>query len=394
MRLDASGNLGLGVTPSAWGGDFKAVQIGTSGGSIANDDWNGFTEILNNVYGSARNTYTRIQSLGATRYSQQFGTHAWYSVGAGSGGATVSFTQAMTLDVSGRLGIGTTSPSSLLHVNSGTSGTQTIANFAAANYNSPSSRTYIQIGTQFGDGSSRIGSVNTTGNQSALVFQTQSATSGVWNDAMYINGSANVGIGTTSPFTKFHVSAGYGLVNNGYSWAVFNSSSNGFAAQFGAADDVAFASTGNNAIISATGSNAILFGTNNTERMRINSSGLVSINTTQSRAQLNVKRSSSGATVRGLGLYNNIGDSVNTGISLDFYVNNGDDDRCARIISTQSTAGLYADLRFFTSNNAAPVEAMRIKQNQIINLSNVPSSASGLSSGDVYKDGSGFLKIV
>jgi hypothetical protein len=109
MTLTNSGNLGLGVSPSAWGGDFKAVQIGTSGGSIANDDWNGFTEILNNVYGSARNTYTRIQSLGATRYSQQFGTHAWYSVGAGSGGATVSFTQAMTLTANGELCVGRTS---------------------------------------------------------------------------------------------------------------------------------------------------------------------------------------------------------------------------------------------------------------------------------------------
>lgn len=116
LLLNASGILGLGVTPSVWGADFKAVQIGTSGGSIANDDWNGFTEILNNVYGSARNTYTRIQSLGATRYSQQFGTHAWYSVGAGSGGATVSFTQAMTLNASGNLSIGNTNDTFKLDV--------------------------------------------------------------------------------------------------------------------------------------------------------------------------------------------------------------------------------------------------------------------------------------
>ena len=135
-------------------------------------------------------------------------------------------------------------------------------------------------------------------------------------------------------------------------------------------------------------------GAANLERLRITSGGFVSINTTQSLAQLNVKRSSSGSIVRGLGLYNNIGDSVNTGISLDFYVNNGDDDRCARIISTQSTSGLYADLQFHTSNNALPVERMRIKSSGVINFSNVPSSASGLSSGDIYKDGSGFLKIV
>jgi hypothetical protein len=95
--------------------------------------------------------------------------------------------------------------SSSVTASSSTTGTQTIANFAAANYSSPSSRTYIQIGTQFEDGSSRIGNINTTGNQSALVFQTHAAASDVWNDAMYINGSGLVGIGTASPVTALTI---------------------------------------------------------------------------------------------------------------------------------------------------------------------------------------------
>jgi hypothetical protein len=37
---------------------------------------------------------------------------------------------------------------------------------------------------------------------------------------------------------------------------------------------------------------------------------------------------------------------------------------------------------------------MTIKSNNIINLSNVPSSASGLSSGDIYKTVAGVLMIV
>jgi hypothetical protein len=98
----------------------------------------------------------------------------------------------------GNVGIGIAVPSYKLDVYSSTTATQAIANFAAANYGSPSSRTIIQIGTQYEDGSSRIASVNTTGNQSALIFQSHAATSGVWNDAMYINGSGNVLIGTTT----------------------------------------------------------------------------------------------------------------------------------------------------------------------------------------------------
>ena len=96
--------------------------------------------------------------------------------------------------------------SSSVTANSSTTGTQVMANFAAANYGSPSSRTYIQIGTQYGDGSSRIGSINTTGNQSALIFQSHAATSGVWNDAMYISGGGEVGIGTSSPTYQLQLS--------------------------------------------------------------------------------------------------------------------------------------------------------------------------------------------
>ena len=177
------------------------------------------------------------------------------------------------------VGIGTTSPSSLLHVNSGTSGTQTIANFAAANYSSPSSRTYIQIGTQYGDGSSRIGSINTTGNQSALVFQTQSATSGVWNDAMYINGSGNVGIGTTSPTV---IGANYRTLEvtsptgGGYVIVSDNSGVKGEIAADGAV------------YVSSKSAHPMIFRTTDTERMRITSGGNVGIGTTSPTARLDL----------------------------------------------------------------------------------------------------------
>lgn len=45
----------------------------------------------------------------------------------------------------------------------------------------------------------------------------------------------------------------------------------------------------------------------------------------------------------------------------------------------------------FGTNDA---ERMRIKAGGVINLSNVPSSATGLATGDIYRDGDGYLLIV
>jgi hypothetical protein len=45
------------------------------------------------------------------------GGHQWFNAPSGTAGNTISFTQAMTLDSSGNLGVGTASPARTLHVN-------------------------------------------------------------------------------------------------------------------------------------------------------------------------------------------------------------------------------------------------------------------------------------
>jgi len=127
----------------------------------------------------------------------------------------------------------------------------------------------------------------------------------------------------------------------------------------------------------------LVFSTANIRRMTIKSSdGSVGIGTTQVLSKLNVKNDSSGSITRGLGLYNNAHTASGTGISLDFYVNAGDNDRCARIISTQSTAGNYADLQFQTSNNAAPSTKLTISSGGDANFSNHIYSQSTLLTTD------------
>jgi hypothetical protein len=116
MRIDSSGNLGLGVVPSAWWSNDKALQV--LGGAIW--AYNGDTANVNlsaNVYQNTSNVATYIGTGTATRYAQETGAHKWYTAPYGTAGSAISFTQAMTLDASGNLGINKTNPTEKLDVN-------------------------------------------------------------------------------------------------------------------------------------------------------------------------------------------------------------------------------------------------------------------------------------
>ena len=105
MRLDSSGNLGLGVTPSAWRSINKGLQIGTVS-SLVNIDAasNSGLDLSSNVYdNSSGNQIYLASSIAATRYRQQAGSHSWYNAPSGTG--TITFTQAMLLDASSNLTI-------------------------------------------------------------------------------------------------------------------------------------------------------------------------------------------------------------------------------------------------------------------------------------------------
>jgi len=102
MRLDASGNLGLGVTPSGWDSTYKAMQISRT--SLSGVGTAGV--FANNVYYSGG--WKRIAATAAGSYVIDANTHAWNIAASGSADSAISFTQAMTLDASGNLLVGTT----------------------------------------------------------------------------------------------------------------------------------------------------------------------------------------------------------------------------------------------------------------------------------------------
>ena len=154
--FDTAGNLGLGVTPSAWqtGANLKAFQVGV-GAAFFSDTNSAY--LGQNVYQNSVGTSLYINTNYASKYQQTSSVHSWHIAPSGTAGTAITFTQAMTLDASGNLLVGTTSSGGPLTVldNAGTG-------------------TYSQAGTF------RKSSTNTTNyyQGARVVVQNTSATTG------------------------------------------------------------------------------------------------------------------------------------------------------------------------------------------------------------------------
>jgi hypothetical protein len=103
VRFNQSGHVGIGTVPSAWSA-FTVLQVKDSSVSSTGGDLN----LMANAYYDGAN-YLRIGATGAGRqYFNTDGSITWQQAGSGSAGSTISFSTPMTLDSSGRLGIGVT----------------------------------------------------------------------------------------------------------------------------------------------------------------------------------------------------------------------------------------------------------------------------------------------
>ena len=102
---DSSGNLGLGVTPSAWAGGFKAIDI-NSGGTIASSSATNVRLFQNAYYDGTNYIYKSTNAAG--RYDIGSSAHSWYIASSGTAGTAITFTQAMTLNNAGILMTGKT----------------------------------------------------------------------------------------------------------------------------------------------------------------------------------------------------------------------------------------------------------------------------------------------
>ena len=107
VTIDTAQNVGIGVTPSAWGSSYRAFNIqqfgsrtaalyggsGVTGIGLAIGVYNDNTNFIYSVTGAPVGGYLINGS----------GNHLWFIGSSGTAGTTCTFTQAMTLDNSGNL---------------------------------------------------------------------------------------------------------------------------------------------------------------------------------------------------------------------------------------------------------------------------------------------------
>ena len=244
LTLNNSGNLGLGVTPSAWGSTYRALQVGLTASlvGLTND-----TKTHLSTNASFDGTDWRyIATSPASRYAQIDNQHQWYNAPSGTAGNAITFTQAMTLDARGNLLVGTTSGGSqrmrLAYSIASTNdpfsdGTATLA---LQNLNSTSGNsTSISNFDASGDQNAYIRFINVDQNfASAITFGTATSGASNYGERARIDSSGNLLVGQTSTGSGGLVnsnSAALTLSSNGSCWTMNHSatSAGSLFAQFG-----------------------------------------------------------------------------------------------------------------------------------------------------------------
>ena len=193
MRIDSSGNVGIGNTPTSWNTVYRSLQIGI-GASISGRTDDHLLELGSNSYRSTSGTWKYITSNSASRQDLSAGQIRWYNASSGTAGNDITWSEAMRIDSSGNVGIGTTTVNATYlpklqitgTANDGTEGVLIASYLPTLTFQDQS-------------GGATIGQIQQDG--TGLVFKNNAA------ERMRIDSSGNVGIGTSSPGYKLEIAA-------------------------------------------------------------------------------------------------------------------------------------------------------------------------------------------
>jgi hypothetical protein len=303
LTLTSNGNLGLGVTPSAWTTTVyaKAVEVGAIGNALYSAGIADVNLTSNAIYSGS---WKYADTAPASRYQLTDNSHRWFIAPSGTAGNTISFTQAMTLDASGNLSIGQTSSA----LQSGGTGV-TLYGSTASEVKFLNSTT----GSAATDGTALVanGSDFTINNRESGYISFGTANT----ERARITSGGDFGVGTTSP-TSF--GAGYKTIQvTGTSGAgVFQATSTNVDVRF-QADQI-----GVYGLINVASNHPLVFNTNAIERARITSGGYF-------------KASDSGSYLDSAGSFHEFRNTNANNASLIVWNSNGSCD--AAILSSQAS---------------------------------------------------------
>ena len=115
---EVSGNLGLGVNPSSWS-QFKALEIGTIGNGISGFIGASSTVMHTNAYWNGTNWIYANTANSAQIEIQGGNIIAFKQAASGTGGNVITYTQPMTITSGGNVGIGTIIATQPLQIGNG-----------------------------------------------------------------------------------------------------------------------------------------------------------------------------------------------------------------------------------------------------------------------------------
>jgi hypothetical protein len=295
LRFNSNGQMSLSIakatSAATFSGTVTANGLTVDGAALVRS---GNTLTLNRTDNAIGGAMSYVAGTGFI-FNDVNGDGTSFNVGAAN---------KFRIDSSGNVGIGTSSPATSLHVNSGANGE--ILRIQGAD---------AQL--RIDNSTANVMNINSSGSGDSLTLSTNDT------ERLRLDASGNVGIGTSDPST-YGVDGAEDLVigqadgNHGLTISSFGSSNGTIAFS-----DQTNAAVGRGYLDYDHSVNAMTVGTNGTERLRIDSSGNVGIGSSTTYGLLNSTRSITGGTsntTEHLSLVNTAIGAIGNQATLGFHV--------------------------------------------------------------------------
>ena len=384
MRINSSGNVGIGITPPT-ANVHKQLFIGTTAYLLGSTG--GALDLGVNLYYNSGWKYRTTNAASLLDFTAT-GKMVLYTAPSGTANSAATITPRFTVDNTGNVGIGTTSPAKLLDVSSASNPTIRISSSKSGSFSAHevmSSLEFYSADTS-GVGAGVRSSIRSLahdqyGSRTELSFSTTDSSGD--SEKMRIDTNGNVGIGTTSPIS---ITSGVGsLTLNGTNSTV----GGGIVYQVNGSTKAYHYVESNLLRHQAAAGVGQQFYTNGSESMRIQSDGNVGIGTTSPSYKLTVDDNSVTNIPKTLLQFDASSIADNGGYNIDFRTSSNDlaNRYVARIRGIRESSGALSQLSFWTESGSALEQRMTIRASGNVGIGTTsPSYKLQVRSADANDD--------